>query len=157
MNVAILKDVLTSRESCELILKGPLVLRCRVRFALFVLVGIGARGLCASIIIAIVSQVGSGFAFRLKFNEFAKSVSDSVLPQNFFNSNFLAVTSRKFSGLVNCVGLASAIPSPMTGFAAVVAFIGLPRGVSGSVIGDGVKDLYYRWLGDLGLSGLAVS
>jgi hypothetical protein len=80
MNVAILKNVLISRESCKLILKGSFVLRCRVRFAFFVLVGIGARGLYANIIIAIVSQMGFKLALRLKFNEFAKFVSNSVFP-----------------------------------------------------------------------------
>jgi hypothetical protein len=157
VNVAILKNVFTSRENCKLILKGPFVFCCRVRFALFVLVGIGARGLYASIIIAIVSQVGFGFAFGLKFSEFAESVSNSVFLQNSFNGDFLAVTFREFNGLVSCVGLAFAVFSPMTGFAAVVAFIGLSCGVSGSVIGDGVKDFHHRWLDNLGLSGLAVS
>jgi hypothetical protein len=144
MNVTILKNVLTSRESCKLILKGSFVLRYRIRFALLVLVKIVAKGLCASIIIAIVSQMGSGFALGLKLNEFVKSVSNSVLPQDSFNGDFLAVTFREFNGLVNCVKLASAVFNPMTGFAAIMAFIGLPRGVSGSIIGNGIKNFHYQ-------------
>jgi hypothetical protein len=88
--------------------------------------------------------MGSKFALGFKLNEFAESVSNLVLPQNSLNGNFFAVTFREFNGLANYVEFISTIFSLITSFAAIMAFIGFPRDISGSIIGNGVKDFYYR-------------